>query len=287
MNLEKAWQLTQCLGLETDGESGATDAQKTVFDWQVPDGWQQGRGAYGGLVIATMVQAVLMATRDPDRTVRSITAELCGPVMVGPARVVVEVLRNGSGMTTAAVRVVQAEVGKEGVSAPVVQSHAVIILGKRRVEGHAWNELRPLSVPSWQESQPQDRFVEQIPAFARQFEYRVVGPAPYSRHAEAVAAAWIRPVEAVSRADALWVVALSDVVWPSMITRFAVPRPMATISYMLEIVDDLDGVDPQVPVLHVGRTPVSQQGYTVEFRELWGADGRLLALNQQTIVMIR
>lgn len=287
MKLENAWQLTQGPGLDLSGASGATSARLVVFDWAVPDGWQQGRGAYGGLVIAAMVRAVLLATGEQERTVRSITAELCGPVTVGLARVEVEILRNGSGMITAAVRVVQQETGRDGASAEVVQSHAVVILGKKRVEGHAWNELKPPEVPFWQIAPPQSDFVADIPAFAHQFEYRVVGAAPYSRHAEAVAAAWIRPREAVSRADALWVVALSDVVWPSMIIRLASPRPMATISYMLEIVDDLEGVDPQLPVLHVGRTPVSQQGYTVEFRELWGADGRLLALNQQTIVMIR
>ena len=28
------------------------------FAWDVPDGWQQGKGAFGGLVIATLARAI-------------------------------------------------------------------------------------------------------------------------------------------------------------------------------------------------------------------------------------
>ena len=41
------------------------------------------------------------------------------------------------------------------------------------------------------------------------------------------------------------------------------------------------------PILHRGRVLSGRNGYVAESRELWSADGRLLAHNQQTVVIIR
>src|SRR5262245_49584310 len=87
----------------------------------VPDGWQQGRGAFGGFVVAMLVRAVERFAGDPARTLRSLTAELCGPTLPGEAELQVEALRVGSGVGTYAVRLRQS--GE-------VQAHAVCVLGK-------------------------------------------------------------------------------------------------------------------------------------------------------------
>lgn len=52
------------------------------FEANFPDGWQQGRGLFGGLVTAALVRA-LEATAG-GRVLRSLTSELCGPVRPGP-----------------------------------------------------------------------------------------------------------------------------------------------------------------------------------------------------------
>jgi hypothetical protein len=44
----------------------------------VPDGWQQGRGAYGGLVLATLLRAIDEAEPDPRRAVRTLLGDLAG-----------------------------------------------------------------------------------------------------------------------------------------------------------------------------------------------------------------
>lgn len=293
LQLEKAWQLVAIPrggSAEAPSASSPSAALKTGeiqwFDWQVEDGWQQGRGAYGGLVIGVMVRAAELAVNDASRAVRSVSAELCGPVVVGVARVGVELLRSGSGMTTVAVRVVQLETGTDGQSQMAVQAHAVVILGKVRVKDSAWNELTPPLATHWTDTVALPS-LPMMPAFANQFEYRPFGDPPYAEAEQAQAIAWIQPRENMSQSSAAWVVAMSDVVWPSMMVRFAGPRPMATVSYLLEIVADWADLDPNRPLLHVGRTPVSQNGYTVEFRELWSDSGELVALNQQTIVIIK
>ena len=46
------------------------------FQLDVPAGWRQGRGAFGGLCIASLIRAIDARVGDPARRVRSITAEL-------------------------------------------------------------------------------------------------------------------------------------------------------------------------------------------------------------------
>jgi hypothetical protein len=78
-----------------------------------------------------------------------------------------------------------------------------------------------------------------------------------------------------------------DVWWPAFMVRSRAPRPLATIAYTLELFDRLDGLDPDVPLAYRGVVPVCGDGYFVETRELWGADGRLVARNHQTFAIIR
>jgi hypothetical protein len=62
---------------------------------------------------------------------------------------------------------------------------------------------------------------------------------------------------------------------------------MATIGFTLDIVAGVDGLDPLAPMAYRAHVPVCHDGYFVENRELWGVDGRLVALNQQTFAIIQ
>jgi hypothetical protein len=58
------------------------------FAADIPDGWQQGRGAFGGLVLAALLRAMEAAEDDRARVTRSLSGELCGPVLPGPVEIV-------------------------------------------------------------------------------------------------------------------------------------------------------------------------------------------------------
>ena len=60
---------------------------------------------------------------------------------------------------------------------------------------------------------------------------------------------------------------------------------MGTIAFTAQIMGDMPASDE--PVFFRATSDVARDGYSVEFRELWSPDGRLLALNQQTIAIIR
>ncbi len=255
-----------------------------AFRLDVPPGWRQGRGAFGGLSVAASVRAIELRVGDPRRKVRSVTAELAAPVDAGPAEIAVDVLRGGSSVTVARAALRQA--GE-------IRTHAVAVLAASRPAAAplAWRDLEPPRAPPWAEVEPAPIGVPSEgapwPEFAQHFEYRVIEGMPFSGGA-ARTAGWIRPRVAVAPAlrDAGHVAALADAWYPAALVRVRAPRPIATIAFTLDLIGDLDGLDPEAPLLYRGTAPVCADGYFLETRELWGEDGRLVALNQQTFAVI-
>lgn len=247
---------------------------------EVPDGWQQGRGAFGGLVLAMLVRAAEAAAADPSRLLRSLTGQLIGPTQPGPAEIVVEVLRAGSGVTTAAARLVQ---GGD------VQAHAVVILGKTRRTYAAPTALPPPQPPPWRGRPPMPQSVPLAPVFIRHLELWPTGALPFTGAVGAATrevAGWVRMRQSGRQRDAALVVALIDAYWPGLLAAASAPRAAATLTYSLETLSDLDGLDPEAPLFYRARILGGRDGYAVEARELWGEDGRLVALNQQIFAVM-
>jgi hypothetical protein len=241
------------------------------FLLDVPDGWQQGRGAFGGLTLAALTRALA-----GDFPLRSLTAELFAPVLPGPLEIRVETLRAGSGTQVAAARALQ--------SAEVV-AHAVAVLGRTRAADLDVTGPRA-SAPPWRQVKalPPGPFT---PTFIQHFEIRATSPAPFSGVPGARTSGWIRPRNPGPARDDAFLVALSDGWWPALMARLATPRPAATIAFTLQILGKLDGLDPSAPLYHEADELVIHEGYTVEQRRLYGEDGRLLTMNQQTFAVIR
>ena len=242
-----------------------------AYRLDVPEGWRQGRGTFGGLVVATLVRAIEDRIADPARRVRSVTAELPGAVQAGPAAVGVEILRAGNAVTTARAALVQ---GGE------TRAHAVAICGAARDATLAWQEHTPPAAPPWRTLAPVP-WTPLFPEFARHFEYRIVEGMPLAGGA-ARTVGWVSAREPGDRRDAGYVAAMIDVWYPAILSRLPAMRPMATIAFTLELVADPgDG-----PLLYRGTAPVCRDGYFLETRELWTEDGQLVAVNHQTFAII-
>jgi acyl-CoA thioesterase len=223
---------------------------------EIAAGWRQGRGAFGGLTVGEMIRAAEAAVGDPARKVRTVTAELFAAVDAGPAEVTVEVLRTGHSVSVVRVLLAQAE----------AKAHAVVLLGAHRPgAGPAgWQTLTPPESTPWRQLAPTELSGTAFPEFAAHYEYRFIEGAPFTGGDVARTVAW----------------------YPAAMVRLAGPRPMATIAYTLEVVGGVDGLDPDAPLLYRGTVPVCADGYFLETRELWGEDGRLVALNHQTFAII-
>jgi acyl-CoA thioesterase len=252
--------------------------QGDAFRLDVPDGWKQGRGAFGGFTIGALVRAIEQRIGDPSRKVRSVTAELPAPVETGTAEITVEILRSGNNLSAARAALVQ---GGE------TRAHAVAILAATRPGAGplAWRDIAPPDAPPWKTLRPTPLH-EGAPEFTNNFEYTVVEGLPFGTGAPARTVGWVRPKVPCGLRDVGYIASMIDVWWPAAFTKFPPTRPCATITFTLEVVAGLDGLNPDSPLLYRGTVPVCQDGYFLETRELWGEDGRLVAINHQTFAVI-
>src|SRR5260221_3078803 len=155
----------------TLADASTPTPQEGGYAYEVPAGWRQGRGAFGGLTIGTLIRSIEHRVADPKRRVRSVTAELPGPTLGGRSTIEVDILRAGNSMTTGRALLRQAD---------GVKSHAVAVLAARRAGAGplAWRELTPPDAPSWRTLEPMVMAAGLFSEFAQHFEYRIVGGIP-------------------------------------------------------------------------------------------------------------
>lgn len=245
--------------------------------WVVPDGWQQGRGAFGGLVFGALMQAMASREADPARVARAFTGEICAPALPVASAIRTRVLRRGSKQTN-----VTAALEQNGEAVAVASA---VFASKRDV---ALIPNLPREAPA---SIPFER-AETIPvgppfgpAFAPHYEYRPTGTLPFSGGKEPVVVGWLRESTPLVRVTAAALIARLDAYWPAMFSVEAAPRPAATVSYMAELFCDPAELDPKEPLFYRGRAIAQSGGYFVELRELWRGD-QPVAFNQQSFALL-
>ncbi len=247
------------------------------FSLDVPAGWGQARGSFGGIVLGAVYRAIEHSEPDRDRHLRSISGEIAGPVVGGAAQIVVESVRRGSGVSTWSGRLAQGD-------GPLCVVHAV--LGRTRDVDRQWSPaMEP--APSWRECAALPPGLSMVPEFAKHFEFRPFGPLPFSGAAEAVTSGWIRPRTASRGIGTAELIAMADAWWPAAFSIERAPRPIATIAFTMQCLLGGRVLPAETPLLHRARAVASAQGFFVEMRELWTPSGELVALNQQTFVWIR
>jgi acyl-CoA thioesterase len=247
----------------------------------VDDTWLQGRGAYGGLTIGALVRAIEQHVADPRRRVRSVTAELPAPTVPGSASVDVEVLRSGNQLSHARASLRQGS---------TVTAHAVAVLAAARegADAIAWREMSPPALPPFESLAPAPLTgAPGTPVFAQHFDYRIATGIPFANQGAPETTGWVRANQPGTLRDAAYVAAMIDVWYPAFLIRNTHPRPLATIAYTLELVSDIADLAADAPLAYRGTVPVCGDGYFFETRELWTADGRLVARNHQTFAIIR
>jgi len=254
------------------------------FSIDVPDGWQQGRGAFGGLVLAYLVRAAEATAADPARALRSLSAQLVGPLQPGAAEIAVEVLRAGGSLTAVAARLVQGG---------AIQAHAAVTLARARATYAAPHSLAapPPDLPPWRDLAPAPdvRPVPPSPVFTRHLDYWPTSPLPLTGADPAdalVTSGWVRLRRPGRARDAAFIIAHVDSYWPGFVAAARAPQPAVTLTFSLETMSDLVGLDPDAPLYYRARMLGARDGYAVEARELWGEDGRLIALNQQVFAVL-
>ncbi len=245
---------------------------------QIPDRWQQGRGAFGGLVLGLLARTAERELSEPAWPLRTLNGEIFAPVLPEPAALKVETLREGSGTAVLEVRLEQ---GGE------LRARATGIFGKARVTDR---ELLGLAAPALGRFEDAEAVPYQeglFPKFSQHLEFRPLPPLPFSGAEQPGAQGWVRFREAPPTLEMAELIALADSYWPATLAIEPEQRPMGTVSFTFEPLVDLAELDPKGPFAYRCTVPAAHDGYVVELRELWDARGQLLALNQQTFVIIK
>ncbi len=253
--------------------SSVTRDGDLTFSATVPDGWQQGRGAFGGLVLGTLLRAVERAEPDGGRAARVLSGDLCGPVLPGAAKVAVRALRRGSNQSNWACELTQGD--QVLATANAVLSPPRTSLARTVLPVPApvrWEDVAPVAVPAGG------------PRFAAHYEYRAIGAA-FGATGEAACDGFVCERVPLGRVDAPALVARLDAWWPTLFQLDGVLRPVATVSFTAEILVDPASLPPTEPLRYRARMAALHDGFFVEMRELWH-DGRVVALNQQTFAIL-
>jgi len=256
--------------------AGLVDVHDGV--WEVPEGWRQGRGAWGGLVVAASVRAARAV--DPDAPpLREISVHMVGPVLSGPTRVTCTLVRRGSATAVWHVAIASQE-------AETWATATVVFGGPRALDMDGQPVLSMPAAPDWRDLEPLTLEPPLAPEFLQHLAVRPVSGYPYSGTSDDVLG-WVAPAVAPASYDDATLTGLVDALWPAALVQVSTARPMATLSFSATLLVDPATVDPAVPLLHRGRMLGLAEGYSTESRELWTSDGRLAVHNAQVIAIIR
>jgi len=257
--------------------SAVAEVSPARFSVTIPDHWQQGRGAFGGLVLGTLLRAIERSEPDAARVTRTLAGDLCGPALPGRAEIAVRTLRRGNNQSNLA-----AELTQDG--AVVATASAVLSPARASAADVRFAPAPPAPLPPWRDVPDLGAGPPLGPAFAQHYEYRALG-GTFARGPEPVIDGWIRERVPLETLDAPALVGRLDAWWPTLFVTSA-PRPVATISFVAEILVDPATLAPEEPLRYRARMAALHEGFFVELRELWAGE-RVVALNQQTFAILR
>lgn len=246
----------------------------------VEEGWGQGRATFGGAVAALLVARMRGELADPTTPLRTHSVVFVAPVVPGPARVEVEVLRTGKSATLLRGSLIQ-----DGVVAATAQAaFAANRTSAVRLDAGARNP---------HPEAPAVETVTRLPYipgttpdfFAKVALHPTQGGFPYSGSAEPDFSGWMRLDETVARFEVEHLVALIDA-WPPAIAPML--KEVVPVSSLAWTVDLLETPAPAAGSDHwfyQVRTDGAHDGYGHTRALVWAADGTLVATSQQTVTV--
>lgn len=267
----------EAIALRSVGTGRASS--RPAFDWTVPPGWGQGRGAWGGLIVGALVEAVLGSDPGASGTVRSVSAEIAAPARVGDLRIETTLLRRGSALA------VWNAIATGDRGEHVARLSAVLGGSRHDVPDHTdWQLSAGPATPAAAQVPVVPIEPPLGPEFGARVEFRPVAGLPVGA-GRACTSGWVRLVEPVAHTDAS-LLALVDAWWPATLAALSGFRSMATVNFAANLMVDPSTVPADQPLLHVGAVSAAHDGFSSETRQLWTSDGRLAVENLQSIVLI-
>ena len=245
---------------------------------RITEDWLQGRAAFGGLVAGIAVEAMRLSI-GRERPLRALLTSFVGPAAPGDCEVECQVLRSGKSVTWMEAKVIQA--------GQVCTTFSAAFGGSRESSISVPAAPRPESVPP--EESREFPFIENMtPAFTQHFDmYWAIGNFPMTGSKESEMGAWVRFRDPADFAEA-HIVALMDLLPPAVLQMQSEFKPISSLSWHLEMLDDLSADDALNGegwwFFHVYARGAAD-GYSQQNATLYTPSGRALAMSQQAIAV--
>jgi acyl-CoA thioesterase len=266
--------------VDFDRETGLEPAGPDRWRGELDRRWWIVFGPNGGYVAAILLRALALATADPERAPRSLTAHFLRSPREGPFEMEVRKEREGGNLTALSARMHQ-----DGRLVAL----ALGALSKPR-EAPEFQDLRPPDLPPPEEVEPLDPergrgSAPMVPA-AERWDFRPVrGARPFTGADRGEAGAWLRLPEGHSL-DPFVVCAMSDALYPAVWTRLERMTAVPTVDLSVHFRATLPPPGDDGWCLALFRSTTAADGFVEEDGELWSRDGTLLAQSRQLALMI-
>lgn len=253
-------------------ESVGTD----TFCGRSPEAYANMVGPYGGIIAATLLNAVLQHDERQGDPI-SMTVNFAGPVTDGDYQVVASARR-----TNRSTQHWFIELSQQGV----VAATATVLLAVRR---DTWGDTE-VSMPHVPPFESIDRLdVGRYLTWVKNYDFRVVqghfdpGGA-IEDTGDSLTRLWVKDLPR-RPLDYLSLMAISDCFFPRIFVRKQQRMPVGTVSLTTYFHADRDSLARQGdrPLLAEAHAQRYSQGYFDHTGKLWGEDGELLATTHQMV----
>ena len=255
--------------------SEALRSTRGKLDTQVPEGWMQGRAAFGGLMAALVYQAI--EEQADSAPLRSLTISFVAPASQGALARSADILRRGSSVTQ-----IEGRATQDGQ----VVTAALASFGRPR------NSSIDVALPAAPEFNAPDDCqafpdIEGLtPEFARHFDYRIaLGALPYSGISETRFGGWVRFRDCDDAVTVGHLLALIDAWPPAVLQMLSELAPASSLTWTLELMEPLSQCRAGDWWKYLAEIEQAGDGYAVIQAKIWDAEGKPVALSRQTVTV--
>lgn len=236
--------------------------------------WGQGRTTFGGLV-AALALAAMRHEAPEDRPLRSILVTFAGPIFVGETiTIAVEVLRAGGSATMLEARIT----GEDGTVRTIVQG---VFGATRTAKAAPAFKLEDMPDPDAFPSMPNP--APGLPKFLGELDVKWTGSGvPLSGTEDRSLRNFVRLKDETGIGPAARIALIADMPPPIMMSHYKEQVNAASITWSLDFVRPARSLLSGWLFLDYSLTS-AEDGYSQQAGKLYGADGTLVAVSQQTM----
>lgn len=248
------------------------DAMRIVLSGYFDESWYQGRGVFGGLSAAIILQG--MIELEPNRNPRSFTLHCAAPIKAGPAKLFVNCERRGAKVSHLSARLLDSQ--------QQVLAFASASFGETRPLKQEIQAPPPPVAPLPEEVAEVPKTLPIMPAFCQYFSYRFcLDYLPYTQAQQASIGGWCELRQPLDLSFP-YIACILDAWAPALFPTLKAPIRAASVDFSYHFLCSREELSAlALPFLYRGEVLSLYEGYAEERDFLWDKDGKPIASARQ------